>query len=185
MWSVERVPTDKHVTRARKEPDDPEVPRRSIISAAGVGWIALGSGITLGTLATGRFMVPNVLDEPDPTVRAGKVGTYIDLPVGTVTETFRGQHIWIVRLDKRIVAVTTTCTHLGCPTHFDADDRTFKCPCHGSRFRIDGTNIDGPAPRALDRLKIRNENGFIIVDRSRTFRKEKGQWSDPQSFVAV
>ena len=46
-------------------------------------------------------------------------------------------------------AVSSTCTHLGCRVGFNNAERTWDCPCHGSRFDIDGHVLEGPAVRDL------------------------------------
>ncbi len=41
------------------------------------------------------------------------------------------------------------CSHMGCVLAFDPDERTWECPCHGSRFAEDGTVVSGPADRPI------------------------------------
>ena len=56
----------------------------------------------------------------------------------------------------------------------------------GSGFYITGSNFEGPAPRPLERYAISlADDGQLLVDKSRTFQEEMGQWKDPASFVPV
>lgn len=53
--------------------------------------------------------------------------------------------------DGELFAVSAVCTHLGCKVHWNSVETSWDCPCHGSRFRPDGTVIEGPAIAPLRR----------------------------------
>ncbi|MER8219204.1 FAD-dependent oxidoreductase [Streptomyces sp. NPDC094143] len=56
--------------------------------------------------------------------------------------------------DGALHAFSARCTHLGCLVDFNAAERAWECPCHGSRFDTDGKVIQGPATRPLERRDI-------------------------------
>jgi len=56
-------------------------------------------------------------------------------------------------MDGNLFIVDTTCKHLGCEVHWNSAEKTWDCPCHASRYSYDGTVIEGPALRPLDRLR--------------------------------
>ena len=62
------------------------------------------------------------------------------------------------------LALYQVCVHLGCKVPFRDDCNSFKCPCHGSHYNIDGEYLDGPAPRSLDRFAMEFTNGNVEVD---------------------
>jgi cytochrome b6-f complex iron-sulfur subunit len=139
-------------------------------------------------LGLARFMFPNILIEP-PTLF--KVGFPDALSDGQVETKFIPQFgVWIVRSQydgqPMIFALKSVCTHLGCTPNWLEAEQKFKCPCHGSGFYKDGINFEGPAPRPLERYAISvADDGQLLVDKSRTFQEELGQWKDPASFVPV
>ena len=53
-----------------------------------------------------------------------------------------------------VAAVYKVCTHLGCIYDWNAPNDRFECPCHGSKYRLDGRRIESPAPRTLDRFRL-------------------------------
>lgn len=72
--------------------------------------------------------------------------------------------VWAVKQDDGGVTVySPLCTHLGCGYNWDASSRRFLCPCHGSVFDINGQVVAGPAPRSLDVLPSRIEDGRLLV----------------------
>ncbi|MHC4181186.1 MAG: QcrA and Rieske domain-containing protein [Planctomycetota bacterium] len=157
-------------------------------SMVGLGFAALGAAAGLWTAGTARFMMPNVITEPP---KRFKIGTPADYPPGHVETKYKQQYgVWVVNGEYRgrqqIFALSTVCTHLGCITLWQEGRQRFKCPCHGSGFRPDGVNFEGPAPRPLERFAIRiADDGQLEIDLSRVFQEELGQWRDADCYVPV
>ena len=55
---------------------------------------------------------------------------------------------------NNIHACSAMCPHLGCVVHWNAEEKTFDCPCHGSRFTKEGTVINGPATADLKMVQV-------------------------------
>jgi len=72
-----------------------------------------------------------------------------------VTDTDGKQHVFAIN-----------CSHLGCPIALNSTDKTFDCPCHGSRFHLNGTVLHGPATAPLSDLswKQGTDPNTIVVD---------------------
>ena len=70
--------------------------------------------------------------------------------------------VWLRRDGDRIAALSGTSPDLGCGVGLDPKGG-FACPCHDSRFAADGAYLKGPAPRALDPLPVRVEQGRVLV----------------------
>ena len=62
------------------------------------------------------------------------------------------------------VALYQKCVHLGCKVPFRDDCHSFKCPCHGSHYNVDGEYLDGPAPRSLDRFEVTFQGADLVVN---------------------
>ncbi len=63
------------------------------------------------------------------------------------------------------VAISRTCTHLGCRVNFLEEKSIFLCPCHQSRFSRMGRYLSGPAKKDLARFKvstIENGQGYVV-----------------------
>ena len=158
--------------------------RRKFLSWFVVAWVSFVAATSGALSLVLRFMFPNVLFEPKSTF---KVGYPDDYEVGTVDTRWKDKHgIWIVRVQEGIYALLAICTHLGCTPNWLQTEQKFKCPCHGSGFYRSGINFEGPAPRPLERLKITlADDGQILIDKSKTFHQEKGEWNNPESFLSL
>lgn len=79
-----------------------------------------------------------------------------DLKPGEDAEaTIDGDRTGLYRDEDGILhAVSITCTHMGCILRFNEAERSWDCPCHGSRFDLDGDVLQGPAVKALARKRI-------------------------------
>jgi len=174
----------KAATRAADDMS-PLLNRRAWMALA---WGTFSAASAAALAATGRFMFPNVLNEPPQQFKAGFPNEY---GMG-VDERWKEKFgIWLVRVPDDIeqhtsgfYALFTICTHLGCTPNFLSAENKFKCPCHGSGYRLTGVNFEGPAPRPLERARVSlSDDGQILVDKGRKFQYELGQWKDPDSFL--
>ena len=158
------------------------VTRRGFLSTIGIAWTAFAAACGAGAIATTRFMFPNVLFEPPQTFKAGFPSEFL---VGSVDNRYKESFgVFIVRNEEGIYALKAVCTHLGCTPNWLEAENKFKCPCHGSGFYRTGINFEGPAPRPLERYRIvLAEDAQILIDKTRSYMYEKGQWDDPESFL--
>ena len=123
------------------------------LAVAGVGALVSGS----------EFLSPNVLYEPSPITNVGKPERY---PQGSVTADPK-TGTYIVHGSEGFYALSAVCTHLGCLTTWAPEQNRILCPCHGSKFTLEGAKIEGPAPRPLPWLRVWiSDEGDLMVDRS-------------------
>jgi cytochrome b6-f complex iron-sulfur subunit len=165
--------------------------RRGFNYALAIAWGAMAfCGATWAAMFQ-DFFAPKVLKEPRKVWRVGRLEDFA--VADSVDEKFKrtpdgGAGFWLVNLkdEGRLVALSTICTHLGCIPNWLAPDVKFKCPCHGSGYYRNGINFEGPTPRPLERFSIsRDPDGYIVVDMTKIYRYELGEWDDAASFVPV
>ncbi len=157
--------------------------RREFFSYLTVGWVMFTAASAGLASLVFRYTYPNVTFDPEMEFLAGTPG---DFPEG-VDERFKNAYgVWMVKMEGRLVALSNICTHLGCIPTWLPGELKFKCPCHGSGYYMSGVNFEGPAPRPLERYKISLQpDGKIKVDKTKVFRQEKGEWDNPDAYLAV
>lgn len=115
-----------------------------------------------------------------PRFREGQFGGSFTVSADTLPEVngppnnFPDGRFWLVNLDTNsdqgeermylasdetqpivgVAAIYKVCTHLGCIYAWNEANERFECPCHGSKYRLDGRRIESPAPRSLDRFLV-------------------------------
>jgi glycine/D-amino acid oxidase-like deaminating enzyme/nitrite reductase/ring-hydroxylating ferredoxin subunit len=84
--------------------------------------------------------------------KGGEVESVRQIPPGQGAIVNQGLHKLAVYRDEQgaLHALSAKCTHLGCVVHFNSAERSWDCPCHGSRFDTSGAILHGPAATPLE-----------------------------------
>ena len=149
------------------------VARRGFLAWA-TGGIAALIGVILAIPLVGYILSPAFKRRESPWVQVGNVdelrpGEPEELEyVSTIEDGWRKSTakriVWGVKEPQgSVVVFSPICPHLGCGFRWDSGERKFKCPCHGSMFDVTGKVVGGPAPRPLDKLPSKTENGKILT----------------------
>lgn len=136
-----------------------EIPRKTVLAGAGVGLVA----VAVAACSSGSAPEPSessaASDSSAPAEPKALTPT-ADVPVGSG-----------VIVDEIVVTQPTAgdfkgfsavCTHTGCLLNEIADG-TINCPCHGSKFSLDGAVVNGPATRPLETVAVRVQGDSVVV----------------------
>lgn len=131
--------------------EKPKLNRREFLNLA---WLA-SLGFLVVDLAGVSFLFAM------PRFKAGEFGGTFTIgnvselpPKGSAPVNFPKVKLWLSNTDQGVMALYKVCTHLGCLYNWRDSENKFVCPCHGSQFQPNGTYIQGPAPRSLDRFIV-------------------------------
>lgn len=81
----------------------------------------------------------------------GKASDAIPKPTDPPVHNQLGK-FWLSNVSGSLIVLYDVCVHLGCLYQWQEVTGRFECPCHGSKYQKNGTYIEGPAPRSLDRM---------------------------------
>lgn len=133
-----------------------------------------GASIALITLQGAGMLVWFLI----PRFREGEFGGNFTIDLAELPQVngepsnFADGRFWLVNLDSAqpnermyaasdesapiqgVAAIYKVCTHLGCIYSWTPANNRFECPCHGSKYRLDGRRVEAPAPRTLDRFAV-------------------------------
>ena len=164
--------------------DSPGKPGATGVTRRRALWafLATGTAALTGALGAilGRFLVgPLKARAAAQRLAAGPLDRYAGSPdpvEATLTyrddegyySEIRRQRVYLFSENGRLVALSSTCSHLGCGVSWDPGKRLFLCPCHGGAYHRDGTVAGGPPPRPLRRLPIEIVQGTVYVNLGET-----------------
>ncbi len=147
-------------------PLDTKIQRRNFLSLS-FGWCSALLALGASVAAAGRFLVPNVLYEPDRRFKALKPEDYPDGP--TFLPNLR---VFLFRKGNSFRAASAVCTHLGCTVNLAGSG--FHCPCHGSVFDQSGVVVSGPAPAPLAWFRLTlSRDGHVVIDTAQQVKADK------------
>jgi len=119
-----------------------------------LGWlasIALAAGGSTGAILWFAYPIP----------RAGELGAPFPVPLSDIpgvnsapSNKYVVGRFWLANTERGVLALYMVCVHLGCLYKWVPSNNRFECPCHGSKYQLNGDWIEGPAPRNLDRFVI-------------------------------
>ena len=138
------------ITRGKSEWKDVYSPSRFDLAASLKNMVSENANVAVN-LIKGKLSL-----EPDEiTLKAGE---------GKVIQK-DGLRMGVYKDDEgKLHIVDTTCTHMGCEVNWNSAEKSWDCPCHGSRFNVDGEVIEGPAVRNLNSGKSVNTVQKLLKD---------------------
>ena len=149
----------------------PEISRRRFLTGLTFG-IGAASTLLVGGVLSSAFVGPALRSQPPQWIAAGRVDSFPMGEVSTVRLNYEEQSGFyrqplvkpiLISRQNEFVVFSSSCTHLGCTVHWNAQQNLFLCACHGGAFSRDGAVKSGPPPRPLDRLEFRVDSGNLLV----------------------
>jgi Rieske Fe-S protein len=159
----------------QKEPAPGLVSRREVLEVAG-GAAAAGALAACGPKPPQNICEVAICVEPDMaspvpacTIDSFTVADADTLAVGQV-RIISSEETILVRQADGFAVMSTKCRHAGCTVAYKSNTQSFDCPCHGSRYRLDGSVLRAPAdtpqlPPLLYRATCR-QNGLLTISRT-------------------
>lgn len=156
----------------------PDEDRRKFLKVAtcaiggGVGLAVAGPALTLFVAPAGKISVTTPSAPLDlgsaEEFRAGAEPRKIDIVAPIIKDAWTAARnvvlgaAWIRRTaPDKLVALSAICPHLGCGIGWDAAAGNFLCPCHDSRFSVEGDKMNGPSERGMDALPLEIKDGRV------------------------
>ena len=151
-----------------------EIPGRRRFLGGVVTAIQAAIGGTLAVLAGGAVISPGLARREEHWLPAASLGELpADEPRAVMvrvarqdgyTQVIDRRTVFLVKTgDTQVIALDSTCTHLGCRVSWDPETRELTCPCHGGVFDTTGAVVAGPPPSPLTAVETRIDGDQVLV----------------------
>ena len=165
------------------EPTPAAMERREFFRVAG---LALASLSLLGVAAPdASAMTVARLASMRPQAGDGRNEKRYPIPAADGVSIDKDNDVIIARAAGKVYAFALSCPHQNTALRWDDGDHEFHCPKHKSRYKADGTFIEGRATRDMDRLAIRRDGATIVVDVDTLYQQDEKQAAWDAAVVTV
>ena len=91
----------------------------------------------------------------------------------------------LARSQGKVYVFARACPHQNTALHWEQKDNEFECPKHHSKYRPDGTFIEGRATRGMDRFAVRRDGNNIVADLDKLYQQDKDAEEWKTAFIMV
>lgn len=139
------------------------VPRKTVLAGAGIGLAAAAvAACSSGSDSSASESSADGSSAPESSKPAGEaLATTAEVPVGSGV--IVGEVVLTQPTAGDYKGFSAVCTHTGCLIN-EVADGTINCPCHGSKFSLDGAVANGPASKPLEPVAIRVQGDSIVAE---------------------
>jgi len=174
--------SDHNQTSSEKDIDSCDgcvLGRRAFLRDAGL--MATGALVSLGLSPARAAALP--LDMVSALGGANDEKSY-PIPAADGAQIDKDNALIVARAEGKVYVFSLACPHQNTAIRWYDKDKRFECPKHHSRYRPDGTFIEGRATRGLDRFAVHKNGDMIVADLDKLFEEKKDEeWKT--AFIAV
>jgi nitrite reductase/ring-hydroxylating ferredoxin subunit len=145
-----------------------ELSRRAFLRDAGV--IVTGALVALGMSPARAAALP--LDLVSALPSRGDEKSY-PIPSADGAQVDKQNDVIVARNEGKVYVFSLACPHQNTAIRWYDKDKRFECPKHHSKYRPDGTFIEGRATRGLDRFAVRKNGDTVVVDLDKLYEEKK------------
>lgn len=149
--------------------------REAAFAAAGI-FAALGAASSDARALPVRFVSP---------VSARLDERSYPLPTADGATIDKEESLIVVRWQDTVYVFSLACPHQNTALKWEQKDAQFQCPKHHSKYRPDGSFIEGRATRGMDRFAIRRDGDNVVVDLDKLYQQDKDTAEWKAAFIQV